>query len=79
MATDANGDHMRQRLDFSAKERELILRGLRALWGLHINAQIGVAARFSGGDASLRGALEATDAQLAEIRALAARLGSGVL
>ena len=76
MAT--NADEMRSRLDLNAAERELLLRGLRTMWSLHINAQISAVARFSGGDDSLRQALEAADEQLAEIRHLAARLGAAV-
>ena len=78
MATNTDKDEMRSRLDLNAAERELLLRGLRTMWSLHINAQISAVARSSGGDDSLRQALEATDEQLAEIRRLAARLGAAV-
>jgi len=78
MATDADKNERRLRLDLNAAERELILRGLRTMWSLHLNAQISAVSRFSGGDDSLREALEAADRRLVEIRHLAARLGAAV-
>ncbi|TKR29216.1 hypothetical protein FCE95_13705 [Luteimonas gilva] len=79
MTTGMDKNSAPLRIELDAKERDLIVRSLRALWEFHINAQMGVVARFSGGDASLRQALEASDEQLAKIRSLAARLNAGVV
>lgn len=78
MAKDANKHDVRIRVELDPAERALLIRGLSTMWSLHVDSQVAAAARLSGSDRPLRETLEASDRQLLEIRALAARLGGAI-
>lgn len=65
-------------LNLDDDERNLLIKSLRMMRSLYIDAQITATARLSAGDNSLRESLEAADERLLQIRALADRLGTAL-
>ena len=75
---DAEESNAAITVELNARERSLIVSGLRNMWNMHVYAQIAVSTRLSDTDPAFRQAQEATDKRLRELRKLASRLGASI-